>query len=126
MSSVVFPGACESSIFGVCPQAKEGKQEMDDLEAVMEELMEKEQELVEAGKELQKAKDSLKSLFQGAMGGGSLVRPAASGQVIDLGVAGQGRKRIDATTTQVVQRGGESALGEPFLKLWLRLHFLQL
>lgn len=72
--------------------AKEAK----DLELVLEDLKDKEDEYKEAIQEREKTKESLRSVLQQAMG---TVQPLQSssnaGQVVDLGVVGQGKKRIN-------------------------------
>ena len=79
----------------------------------MDDLKEKQAELKEEGQELAKTRDMLRSAFQQAVGGGPGLSGGGagasgggpglsggggggdSGKVVDLGVVGQGRKRIN-------------------------------
>jgi hypothetical protein len=72
-------------------QGEASKKEAESLVTVLEELRDREVELKEAVADLEKTKSTLRNAFQQAVGG---VVTQGGPQVIDLGVVGQGKKRI--------------------------------
>ena len=78
---------------------------------MLQDLRAKEEELEDAVKEVAKTRNTLKAAFQSVMGGTlSAASPAAAAtapsQVMDLGVVGQGKKRINLAP--IAQTAGRS------------------
>ena len=96
-----------------------GKADRSGLPSVLDDLTAKEEELKQAVDEMKKQKETIQAAFQKAFGGAprpanaSGAQPqAAASKVVDLGVVGQGRRRINLAPVQ------QNASGARFFSLF--------
>lgn len=69
------------------------------MQSVLSDLQAKVEELEEAIQEVEKTKNTLRAAFQSAIGTAPATASAAPAKVVDLGVVGQGKKRINLAPT---------------------------
>ena len=84
---------------GSCAQADGAPSGEEELQSVLSDLQAKVEELEDAIQEVEKTKNTLRAAFQSAMGTAPSTAAAAPAKVVDLGVVGQGKKRINLAPT---------------------------
>ena len=80
-------------------QANEAGSGHEELQSVLSDLHAKVEELEEAIQEVEKTKNTLRAAFQSAIGTAPSTASAPPANVMDLGVVGQGKKRINLAPT---------------------------
>lgn len=75
-------------------KAKESEAAADDLDSVLSDLRAKEEELQDSIKELETTKNTIRSAFQSVISAPAAQPSSGGSKVMDLGVVGQGKKRI--------------------------------
>ena len=80
-------------------QAIEAGSGDEELQGILSDLRAKVEELEEATQEVEKTKNTLRAAFQSAISAAPSTASAAPAKVVDLGVVGQGKKRINLAPT---------------------------